>query len=758
MKTFRMFAVCIALTAASQAWADGLIVVRPPHPDWVPHRPAPYVFAPLEVKYHKVTVKIVDQVAVTEVDQSFHNPNPQRLEGDYIFPIPKGAQIDKFSMDINGKMTEAELLDSEKARKIYEDIVRKMKDPALLEYAGQGLFRVRVFPIEPKSDKRIQIKYSQVLRSDGGLVEYTYPLNTEKFSAQPIKTVSVKVELETRQPIKSVYSPSHNVEIKRDGNRKAVIGYETGDARPDTDFQVFYSTEAKSDVGIRVMAYNDGSDTDGGFFSLLASPSAEIAREKILQKDVVFVLDTSGSMADGDKIEQAKKALRFCLKNLNRGDRFEVVRFSTEAEPLFDKLEEATDDNRRRAEEFVKDLKPMGGTAIEEALVKALKPAEAQGRNDRPYVVVFLTDGRPTIGTTDEKELLGMVTKAIGDRAIRIFCFGIGTDVNTHLLDRITEKTRAASQYVLPSEDLELKLSSFYTKINDPVLANLKLRFSGGVKFTKMHPSALPDLFKGEQLVVFGRYTGDGDAAIVLEGTVHGEARTFTYEATFPGKAVEYAFLPKLWATRRVGFLLDEIRLRGEDKELRGECADLARKYGIVTPYTAYLIVEDESRRNVAMDNRTLQIMAQDKVVRAESSRMYREMNEARSGDAAVGGAMALDSLRGAKSLAAPAAANAHAWQGQTGSVAAGARTVQESMQNQQTRFIRGRTFYQNGAQWVDALAQTQPNARKVQVRFNSDEYFALMRKHRDAAQWMSVGRKVQFLLEDTLYEIVDES
>jgi Ca-activated chloride channel family protein len=371
-------------------------------------------------------------------------------------------------------------------------------------------------------------------------------------------------------------------------------------------------------------------------------------------------------------------------------------------------------------------------------------------------MLIFLTDGKPTIGMTDEKDLLNLVAKLSGDRALRIFCFGIGADVNTHLLDQITQQTRAASQYVLPSEDLELKLSSFYTKINEPVLANLALSFSGPGKLAKMYPSNLPDLFKGDQLVVFGRYTGKGDMAITLEGAVNGARRTFTYEAGFPDKAAEHVFLPKLWATRRVGFLLDEIRLHGENKELRDEVAELARKYGIVTPYTAYLIVEDESRRNVAMERRTLQIMARDEGVRSEATRMYREANMAKSGEAAVGGAQAFDALRMAKSVAAPAEANAYAWRGQTGSSAAGARTVQAAMQNQQTRYINGRTFYQNGAQWVDALAQTQQQARKVQVKFNSDEYFALLRKHKDAAQWLSVGRNVQVVMDDTLYEIVD--
>jgi Ca-activated chloride channel homolog len=756
MKHLTAALALIAVFAVSSVLADGLIAI-PRHPPgfMVPH-PVPYAFAPLEIKYHHVTVKISDQVAVTEVDQSFFNPNPQRLEGDYLFPIPKGAQIDKFSMDINGKMTEAELLDADKARRIYEDIVRSMRDPALLEYAGQALFRVHIFPIEPRSEKHIRLKYVEMLRKDSGLVSYIYPLNTEKFSAQPIRSVSVKIELASTEPLKSIYSPSHAIEVKRDGNHRAVIGFETSHARPDADFQMFYSVEPKSDVGINVLAFNDGSDAGGGTFALLASPSAEIGKEKIARKDVVFVLDTSGSMAQHDKLEQAKKALVFCLKNLNKDDRFELVRFSTEAESLFGKLEEANDANRRTAEDFVKGLKPIGGTAVEEALSKALGPAEIQGEKTWPYVVVFITDGKPTIGTTDEKELIARAVKSIGQRTIRIFCFGIGADVNTHLLDGITQQTRAASQYVLPDEDLEIKVSSFYTKINDPVLSDLRLRITEGIRISKMHPSVLPDLFKGDQLAVFGRYHGNGNAAITLEGTVNGEHRAFTYKAIFPAHADEHTFLPKIWATRRVGFLLDQIRLNGEARELKDEIADLARRYGIITPYTAYLITEDEGRRNITMDQRTLQHFARDEKVKAESSRMYHENNALKSGDAAVGGAQALDVLNRADTVAAPAAANEMAFKTQVGAGKAGAMTLQNAMQNQSTRNIRGRTFYQNGSQWVDAMAQTNQNARRQQVKFNSDEYFALMRKHRDAAQYFSVGRNIQVLIGDTVYEIVD--
>ncbi len=745
------------------AAADGLIVILHP-PDKGPPSiaPRPHPFAPLEVTYHRVKATIKDQIAHTEVDQEFYNPNPQRLEGHYLFPIPKGAQIDKFSMDIDGKMVDAELLDAGKARAIYEDIVRRLRDPALLEYAGQSLFRVRVFPIEPHSKKRIQLKYTELLRRDENLTAYTYPLNVEKFSAQPLKTVSVKVEVESQQPIKTIYSPSHKIEVNRHGDNRAVVGYEDGNVRPDTDFQLFIGTEPRGEIGFGLMTYNEALDLDGGYFLLLLSPGAWAGTDQIVRKDVVLVLDTSGSMA-GDKLEQARRAMKFCVANLNEGDRFEVVRFSTEAEGLFGKLQDATKENRHRADEFVNKLKPIGGTAIEDALLLALKPLAGRGEKDRPYVVVFLTDGLPTIGNTDEGAIVANVTKAMGDASVRIFCFGIGTDINTHLLDSLAEKTRALSQYVLPTEDIELKVSSFYSKINAPVLAGLTLEVGAPIRVTKHYPTALPDLFKGDQVVVSGRYTGDGTATVTVKGTVNGQERRMNYDGYFPspGKATENAFVSRLWATRRVGYLLDEIRLRGENPELRDEVAALARRYGIVTPYTSYLIVEDEQRRQVPTDMRVLRPEAQP-AARVRDKESYHQFRASKSGTEAVAGAKATEALKRAQAPA-PAAETADrlARLGASGKLPTDAAakpsgapvdgTIGESL-----RFVQGRAFYRNGEVWVDQRVSGRPKAKRVRLAFASTEYFELLRKHPEAQAWFALGSKVMVVLDDTIYEITE--
>jgi Ca-activated chloride channel family protein len=761
MKTWIPLLTLFGITSA--ALADGLIVIHTP--THVPH--GHYAFAPLEVAYHHVNVKIDGQVATTAIDQEFYNPNPHSLEGTYLFPVPKGAQINKFTMEIGGRQVEAELLPADKARRIYEDIVRKMRDPALLEYAGRDLFKVRIFPIEPHSRKRITLSYTQVLRADSGLVSYVYPLNTEKFSAAPVKTVSVKVELAVKRPLKTIYSPSHNVEIRRHGATRATVGFESRNVRPDTDFQVVFSTE-DADVGVNLMTYRNG-DGDG-YFLLLASPGADIKSNRIVPKDVAFVLDTSGSMA-GNKLAQAKKALQFCVENLNDNDRFEIIRFSTEAEPLFDKLVKASEENRQRAADFIRGLKPIGGTAIEEALRKALelrpaavtqtflsadRPDKNVRATDRPYIVIFLTDGQPTVGVTDAKQILSSVKRAGGNT--RVFCFGIGTDVNTHLLDSITDATRAFSQYVLPDEDIELKVSSFFTKIKEPVLANPTLRFGGDIRASRVYPSPLPDLFKGEQLIVVGRYSGDGHAGVSIEGAVNGVTRKFTDEVKFPSRDTEHDFIPRLWATRRIGFLLDEIRLHGENRELRDEATDLARTYGIVTPYTAYLIVEDESRRNVPVPMRSLQTFDADREARDAMGRTWTTLNMERAGGQAVSGARSSSAFKLAPNAAEAIAVGKDEAQQSvvTASPMPAKAATRVAQYAQQQRFVHGRAFFQNGSQWIDSNVQAIPNARRVQVKFNSQEYFDLMARHPHALPWFAVGRNVQVALENTVYEVTE--
>src|SRR6266545_4820453 len=816
-----IFPLVLLLGTISSGFGAGLIIVdeahwwpgpRPPiyPPPWPPPRPRPepwprpwpvppprvYSFCPLEVTRHQADIRINDQVATTSIEQEFYNPNAQRIEGTFLFPVSKGAQIRKFTMEIDGKPVEAELMSADKARGIYEDIVRKLRDPALLEYAGQDVFKVRIFPIEPRAKKRVSLSYTQLLKSDSGLIGYAYPLNTEKFSAKPIPDVSLKVEVETKRPLKSIYSPSHNVEIKRHGANKATLGYEARNVKPDTDFQIFFAPEA-DDIGVNLMTYQTSSDD--GYFLLLASPGIDPNDKKVVPKDVAFVLDTSGSMA-GQKLDQAKKALSFCVENLNDDDHFEIIRFSTETEPLFNKLTAASKENRSRASDFIKELKPIGGTAIDDALRKALdlrpgssrreeahsSSAEPPTQNtdrksqslvtsaatsERPFLVIFLTDGLPTIGNTDENQIVANVKKGSGGN-VRVFCFGIGHDVNTHLLDKITEETRAFSQYVLPEEDIEVKVSNFFDKIKDPILTNPTLSFTGDIRVTKLYPAPLPDLFKGQQLVLAGRYTGKGASAVVLEGTVNGAKKKFTYDVNFSGDATEHDFIPRLWATRRVGHLLEEIRLHGENAELKEEVTELARKYSIVTPYTAYLIVEDEARRGVPILSQTLPQLQEYEAARRSVGEYYQDSMMKRYGLAPVTRSRSELAFKSANAPAeAISAGGAEAQRGfvalapqsipspgAAGRTAAGGTVAAErvAQYTQQTQFVGGRSFYQNGNQWIDASVQKLKDAKRVRVQFNSKEYFDLVTKKPEALPWLALGQNVQFAMNGTVYETFD--
>lgn len=737
----------------------------PPHwpPPWHPWRPRPepYVFAPLEVASIHVRATIQDQLAVTTIEQEFYNPNAARVEGTFVCPLPKGAQVNKFTMEIDGKPCEAELLPADKARKIFEDIVRTMKDPALLEYAGRDLFKVRIFPFEPKSKRRITLKYTELLKNDSGMIGYVLPLSVEKFSARPVSNVVVEVELESARPLKSIYSPSHQIEVKRSGSKRARAVLECSEKVAPADFALYFSAES-DEIGMNLLTFREPGED--GFFLFMASPGVDVPEREIVAKDIVFVLDTSGSMA-GKKLEQAKKALEFCIENLNDKDRFEIVRFATEVEPLFDKLVPATDDNRKKALGFTDELKPMGGTAIDDALQRALSmKKQSAASDDRPTMLIFLTDGRPTIGETGEDKIVKNVARQNPDKD-RIFCFGIGTDVNTHLLDKVTEQTRAFSQYVLPEEDLELKVSSFFSKIKEPVLANPTLKVSGDPRLTKMYPSDLPDLFKGEQMVVAGRYSGGGDAAFTLAGKVNGVERTFIYEGRFPQSASRHDFLPRLWATRRVGYLLEEIRLHGEDQELKDEVTRLAKQFGIVTPYTSYLIVEDEDRRRVPHQARLMPQLSTDVAARKQGEQVWGSYTRERGGAGGTWAARENNVYKYANS------AGAAAYDATTESMralgmpygpSASATPLPEPDQgklrlaqySQQAHFVAGKTFFQNNTQWTDSAIQQQTNAPVVSVKFGSDEYFELGRNHPEALPWLALGRNVQFALGNRIYQV----
>ena len=338
-----LIVLALLIGSAAPALADGIIIPEPLPP--VPIVEVPY----LTIKYHRVTVTIEDQVATTHVDQVFVNEGRHEVEGTYIFPLPEEAAISEFAMWVDGEKLEGQVLERDEARRIYEDIVRRRRDPALLEYVGRNAFQASIYPIPPGGERRIELEYSQVLDMDNGLVEYVYPLNTEKFSPRPLEEVTVNVTIRSNEPLKAIYSPSHDVDIVRRGDHNAVVGYEEYDVKPDRDFVLYY-TVSPEDVGLNLLSYKPDGRGDG-FFLLLAAPKVEIDTQQVIAKDVILVLDVSGSMR-GEKIEQAKEALNFVLDNLHEEDRFNVIAFSTGTRHYARDLVPA--DERGEARDFVR--------------------------------------------------------------------------------------------------------------------------------------------------------------------------------------------------------------------------------------------------------------------------------------------------------------------------------------------------------------------------------------------------------------------
>jgi len=493
----------LTLLLGSTAWADGFIIPVPPRPG----EPFPPSFS---IKYHHVDIQIDNQVAQTAVDQVFINNYHRDLEGTYIFPISQDASISKFSMFVGGEEVKGKILDKDEARKIYQDIVRRKRDPALLEYFKDGMFKASVYPIPAHGETRIKLNYSEVLKVSGGVCGYRYTLNTEKFSQDPLQSVKVDVEISSRAPIKTVYSPSHDIRVDKQDDYHARVSYVEENTRPDKDFLLYY-TVSDQDIGFNLLPYEDQDHQ--GYFLAMISPQAKVETDRTSSKNIIFILDSSGSMK-GEKMTQAKGALSFCLNSLNPGDRFGLIDFDDQVKPFKTGLVGASRENVKEALSFVDQTEADGGTNINEALLTGLR--QVQGV-EGPSFIIFLTDGLPTVGETDINSILKNVKDANGS-STRLFVFGVGYDVNTRLLDRLAQDNHATSDYVRPSEDIEVKVSAFYKKVSYPVLTDLRLSFDR-VETYELYPQELPDVFKGTQLLVLGKYKGGGPTKVTLTGS-----------------------------------------------------------------------------------------------------------------------------------------------------------------------------------------------------------------------------------------------
>jgi Ca-activated chloride channel family protein len=541
----------------------------------------------------KVVASIDQQVATVTVEQTIVNATDGDLEVRWLFPVPMGATVTKASMWVGDKELAAELLPADKAREVYFGHVRSKRDPALLEYVGGGLVRTSVFPVGRGEERKLKVTYVETLRAEAGLLQLSFPFSTLKHSARPA-SASIEVSIATRDAVATVYSPTHDVVVTKGDARHAKATWSAAAVQKPADFDLFFST-ADADLGVSLLTYRP-DPAQAGYFLLFASPAVETDPKKVEPKDIVFVLDRSGSMKGDKKIEQARDALVFCLRALNDQDRFGLVAFSDRVERHSERLLEYTSENKEKAIRWIEQTEAQGGTDISAALKSAL--ALHVPGDGRSKMVLFLTDGLATNGETETAKIVKSAVDANAASA-RIFAFGVGYDVNATLLDKLMRETNGDSAYIKPGENLEAKISAYYTKIQSPVLSSVAIDY-GAITVREALPAKLPDLFKGGRIVVAGRYDGHGPATVTLKGTSQGQPRQFRYDLAFDEKTQGTArsFVAQLWATRRVGDLIDQVQLYGAKKELVEEIVRLSTRFGIITEYTAFLVDETSDPRN----------------------------------------------------------------------------------------------------------------------------------------------------------------
>jgi Ca-activated chloride channel family protein len=682
---------CLIAPAALQA--DGMIFPIQP-----PTGPDPIYINMVD---HNVKATIKDNICTVLVDEVFQNPYDYTVEGQYIFPIPRGAALSKFSMFIGDQEVQGEVLERDEARRIYEEIVRKRVDPALLEYFDHNLFRASVAPIEARGERRVVLRYEQILERVGEFYEFWYPLKIEGLTKDPIRELSIVVELETKDPMKTVFSPTHDVKLGDRRETSVVAAYERNNIRPVQDFVMYFST-SRDEFDISALSFREKGED--GYFLLTLSPGLA-EEEKVIEKDIVFTLDISGSMEDDDKIESAKSALSYLLGSLGEGDRFGLITFETDVNVFNDRLTEAANAAVKEAKDYVEDLSAGGGTNINDALLRAL---EYRRDSKRPFYIVFLTDGMPTVGVTEEVDIVSNIQKEL--TGAKLFVFGVGYDVNTHLLDKLSEASKGVSEYVRPDEDLELILTDFYGKIAYPALTELTLGY-GNSNALKIYPDPLPDLFYGGEVVVVGRYKNSGSHLVSLEGHKGDALVRFEDEITLTKWGTEESFIPRLWARRRIGYLLDEIRMHGENNELKDEIVELGVKYGVVTPYTSYLVTEEEALAapGVTFDHADM---------------------AAPSGAGSFAAAKGMGQMKKARTI------------------------VQENQRGFSIRAIDGKTFFMKDGVWTDT--EYVEGMKEMKLVFGSDSFMDFVRSNPAFAKYMSLGTNMLVVLNGQCYRIVE--
>jgi uncharacterized protein YegL len=658
------------------------------------------------IRFSTATVVVDKDTARVEVEEDIDGPATP-VSTVCLIPLPDGVQgasirVSWGRIGAEPKLLgDATFLNAAKAQQMYETIARGGQTK-VLAYTGRPAILVPAVNLDGKG--KISIAFSMDIRNAHGVHTLTCPMPAAGFAAAPVERVTINVHLTNKQPLRSIFSPTHATTIARKTSTEATATVKAERWTGMEDFRLYWAADSDA-LGLRVLAYRP-SEKEDGYFVLLGNPAGAAAEQAVL-KDVVFVMDTSGSMR-GEKIEQARAALDYCIQHLDRTDRFNIVTFGTDVKTFKDDLVNVTADNLKGARAFVEDVIAHGQTNIAGALKQALAGKAAAGRE---RIMIFVTDGAPTVGERSPEKIVEQVTKL--NAGTRIFVMGVGNDVNAHLLDRLAEVTDGSSEYFAPREELDAKVATLYDRLSHPVLSGVSVSFGeSGAK--QVLPSKVPVLFKGSEIMMVGRYRQGGKHAFTVAGTLAGKPVTYTVTADLPASAGEEsnAFLAPLWAARQIGYLLQEIRLHGANKELVEEVVRLSKQYGIVTEYTEFIATASAGSLKGGA------------ALAAEAGKRLDMARKEQAGAWAVNQAVNDRQLQ----MRAVAGPGANTYRDRRG----------KEMSVGNISLIGPRAFYLQDGQWVDA---EEAGARQTRViKLLSPEYFELLKNDATFAKAQQLG------------------
>jgi Ca-activated chloride channel family protein len=563
------------------------------------------------LKHTGVVAEITGNVAQVEVTQTFQNPYDRKIEAVYVFPLPDRAAVNDMEIRVGDRAIKGLIKRREEARAVYEAARQAGHIAALLDQERPNIFTQSVANILPGSEVVVTIRYFETVPYSSGSYEFSFPMvvgprfipgeptamgergrspdTTEVPDASRITPpglrperrtghdISLEVRLDAGATARDLTSPSHRVEIKSNGRGGDIIRLQGEDSIPNRDFVLRYRVDGDA-PNLIVLPHRGEGD---GYFLVLIQPEAQPSSTDISPKEMIFVVDCSGSMSD-EPIEKVKEAMRYALQGLDPRDTFQIVRFSNQAETFEPAPVPATPGNIQRALRYVASLSGDGGTIMLEGVKAALAyPEDPQHLR----IVSFMTDG--FIG--NEEAILAYMAKHLG--GARLFSFGVGTSVNRYLLDKMADFGRGAVEYVLPADDSGQAIRRFYDRIRSPYLTDIQIDWAG-LAVTQMHPREIPDLFLGQPVTVSGRYGQPGKAEVTLRARLGGKPYEQRFTVTLPARQDDGEAIATLWARAHIEDLSDRL-IVSPGPALIEEITRVALAHRLVSKYTSFVAVEE---------------------------------------------------------------------------------------------------------------------------------------------------------------------